>query len=446
MTQQKNHLLAVLGVCIASAMGGIVFSELNLAMSSMQLALHASLIDLQWIVNIYGIIVCSTLVVFGRLGDVIGRKKLFLVALIILSIAMLGSGLAHEVGVVIACQALNGIASAIVMPVSQALITNMYPPNKRSKAIGLWAAASGIALGLGPLYSGLVIHLLSWRWVFLFNIPMILGSFLLVLCYAQDSKSDEASPKIDWLGAVILAMAMASFVMMIVQSESWPMSIIICLGMMSSLSFFALFLVESRAEQPIIRKDLFKNRAFVLASFCNCCLLFFIWADFFLMPLYFQTVLHDTPFKAGMLMLLVTVPLTIIAFYSEHSYARFGPKHLISLGFLFLITSSLLQMFFTSTFHNIFIIISTLAFGIAWGFIWTPSATQAISSLPQAHAGTASGTFVTFQEVGGSMGLAITGAVVRFYPTFEIGYSRGMLVLGVVSFIGLLACLKMKKS
>lgn len=440
MEAAPKSVFSVVGVCFAVAIGGLIFSEINLALASIKNVFHASITQLQWILNTYGIFVSSTLVLFGRVGDIVGRKRLFIVGLGILSIAMLGSGLAPNIYVLIACQALNGASSAIIMPVSQAMLTNMYPPQRRSKAIGLWAGAVGIALGLGPLYSGIIIGMLGWRWVFLFNVPMILLALYWVIRYADESRTDEEAPQLDYLGALLLMLSLGAFVIMIVEAENWPLNISVLLLIISAIGFSLLYWVESKiAKQPIIRKDLFRNRAFFLSSFCNCCLLFFIWAGFFLIPLFLQQRLTYSPVMSGLIMLLVTIPLTLFSFYSEGFYYRFGPRRLILVGFLCLMLSAFSQLFFTNSVSGMTIMIATISFGLAWGLIWNPSATRAISTLSQSQAGVASGTFVTFQEIGGSCGLAVSGAILHYYADFITGYQHAAMILLIVSLVGFMA-------
>lgn len=445
MADSKQLKRAIFGVCTASAVGGLVFSELNLALAAIRDHLGATLSQLQWVINIYGILVASTLVLFGRLGDIIGRKRIFLVALALLALAMFLTGIAHSIYLVIAAQALNGISSAIVMPVSQAMVTTMYGEQRRSKAIGLWAASTGIALGLGPIYSGFIIHALSWRWVFLLNVPILAVSFVMVWIYAIDSRSDEQAPRLDIVGALVLFVAIASLVTMIVEAETWTPMATVLLAAISVASFAALIILESRVKQPIIREELFRNRAFLLASFCNCMLLFFIWADFFLLPLYLQSVMGYTPLHAGAIMLMVTLPLVFFSMRSQFFYDRFGPKRLIIVGFVILIISALVQCWFAQKISFGLIVVATITFGLAWALIWNPSATKAVSTLPLSQAGIASGTFVTFQEIGGSMGLALTGAVVRLYPSLAVGYPRGMMLLVVVAVIGLITACFMRR-
>ena len=444
MSQSRHFYLAVIGVCVGLSIGGLIFSELNLSLAGIRQSLNLPLGQVQWIINIYGIVVSSLLIIAGRLGDVIGRKKLFLIALFIFALAMTGMGLAQNIQTLLISQAINGVASAILMPVSQALITNIFPANRRSKAIGLWAGAVGVALGVGPIYGGIVMDTLSWRWVFLLNVPLILVSFLLVLLFVQDSKSDETTPKIDWLGGLFLALGLGAAVTAIVQWEIWSLTATLTLFGVAVLIFTALYFIEKRVPQPILRQDLFLNRAFFLSSLCNGYLLWFIWGAFFLMPLFLQGILHMSPTQAGLMMLMVTLPYSFFSFFNERFYHRFGPKRLIIAGFVALIFSSLIQATLHFSQLSIWLCIAAVAFGLGWGLIWNASATRAISTLPQQHAGIASGTFVTFQEIGATLGLAVTGAIARIPETLYDGFPMGMSVLCVVSVVGLLTTLLMR--
>lgn len=443
MSRLREFRFAVLGVCLGVAIGGLIFSEINLSLASIRDALYVNVADLQWVINIYGIVVCSCLVIAGRLGDVLGRRRLYLIGLALLALSMLGMGLGQHIQTLWVSQILNGVASAIIMPVSQALITHIFPRNRRSKAIGMWAGSIGIALGIGPLYAGIVIHLLSWRWVFLLNIPVIMISFMMVMLYVKDSKTKEKTPQIDWLGALMLTIGLGAIVTAIIQAELWPWKVTLALLVLSMLAFYALFQVERHVAQPIIRQDLFTNRSFLLSSLCNSFLLWFIWSSFFLMPLYIQDILHMNPLYAGLIMLFVTTPLSLFSFWTERFYYHFGPKRLIQCGFIALVISSALQYFIQGSTAHVFMlfIIAAFIFGLGWGLIWNSSATKATSTLPRSHAGIASGTFVTFQEIGGTVGLAVTGAVARLSPHLNVGFNHGMIVLFIISIVGFtIAC------
>ena len=443
---KKALILAVTGICFGVAMGGLVFSELNLAIASMQHTFGASLRGMQWLLNIYGIIVCSTLVIFGRMGDMFGRKRLYVIALVILAVAIAGTGLSQNIGQMIFFQAINGLASAVIMPISQALVTNVFEDHKKSLALGLWSACIGIALAIGPLYSGFIIHGWGWRWVFYLNVPIILLSALLVALFCPESKSDEKHIHVDGWGSLFLALSIATIVMALVQFEAWPLWIVVMLVIISIICFVTLLRIEKQAKQPIIRKDLFGNRAFVLSSSSNAILIFFIWCGLFLIPLYLQNVYGMGALRAGMVISVVTTPVILFSFANHRLYHFFGCKRLIRTGFVSLMLSAILLFCFSKDMSLILVVCAALTFGIGWGLIWSPSATKAISTLPQQHAGIASGTFVTFQEVGGTLGLALTLVVVRLNPVFAQGFKHGALVLLFASAIGFCFTLAMQQT
>lgn len=438
----KNNIVLV-GVCLGIATCAMIFSEINIALPVIKIDLSASVTQLQWIMNIFGVAVCSSLVISGRLADIYGRKRLYLLGVFLMGLSMLGSGLSPSADWIIGFQILLGFAGAIMLPVSQALISNLFAENERSKAVAVWATVVGLAMAIGPLLSAFIVNALGWRWIFLVNVPIVIVSLLIVGIFSPESRSNEKAPSLDGLGALLLGLTIIIFVLAVVQGNSWPTPIILMLYLLSIIGLVALLYVEKKAIQPIIREDLFKNKMFLTAAIGNFSLIFFVWASFFLMPLFFQLIHHDSVMQAGLMMLLVTVPLAIFSWFGSYLYQKYQPKNLILLGFLFLIMSVLMQMNFYPNTSFLFLAVGTAAFGIGWSFIWGPTTTTALSALPKEHAGIASGSFVTIQEIGGTVGLAITVSVVRTHSNLLFGYHRGMWVLLIICLIGLLSALCM---
>ncbi len=337
------------------------------------------------------------------------------------------------------------MAGAVLLPVSQAIITNIFPEDERSTAIGIWAAVAGVSLAVGPLVAGGVLHALGWRWVFLIMLPLAALSFLITLFFTPETKLENGVEKIDWFGVGLLTLTIGSFVLAVMQGSFWSLTVIILLYLLCLISLALLLFVEKRVESPIIREDLFRNRTFVMASLGNCCIIFFAWAVFFLLPLYLQKIRGLIPLQAGLLMLFVTIPLAVLSPVVGRIYQKIGPKKLIIVGFVFLLVSSIMQMQFHHDTMLYFIIIGTICYGIGWGLAWNPTTTAAISSLPPKHAGIAAGTFVTIQEIGGTVGLAITGTVFRRHQDLITGYDHAMWVLVVVSALGLLTGLLLRR-
>lgn len=443
MANNKN-LIVLTGICLGIAIIAIIFSAINTALAAIKLEFSASVTQLQWVMNAFGVAMCSTLVIFSRLADIYGRKRLYLIGIAGTFVSMLGAGLAPSINWLLFFQGILGFSTAILLPVSQALIANTFPAEERGRAIGIWAAVVGVAMAIGPLLSGFLIINLSWRWIFLISVPLTISSFILVAWFAPESHNTESSKKIDWLGAFLLAITVSCFILALTEGRSWSTLSIVSLYVSSLLGLAALLITESKAPEPIIRRDLFTNRMFLIASFSNFAIIFFVWASFFLLPLYLQTEHHYSAFAAGLVMLLVTVPLAIFSFVGGHLYKVYGPKPLILLGFFFFTLSAILQLYFSADTNFALIAFSTLCFGIGWGLAWGPTTTAALTTLSHQHAGIAAGSFVTIQEIGGNLGLAITLAIVNRYDNFMSGYSAGMWALLAISIIGIILALSMK--
>ena len=436
-----KKVLILIGICLGVAVGAFIFSAVNTALASIQREFNASINQLQWIMNIFGIVICSTLVIFGKLADLYGRKCLFLIGLIALAISMFGSGIAFNIYWVIGSQAILGLSGAIIIPVSQALLSDTFPLHERSKAIGIWAAVMGLAMAIGPLLSGFIITLVGWRWIFLINIPIIFLSFILIVCFSSESQIQRKKiSTIDLKGAFFLFFMVLTFVLAVIESD-WPTYILIILYSLSAISLVFLWITETHAEEPIIQKQILRHRTFLSSSLSNFFLVFFNWACFFLLPLYLQNIHHFQPYQAGVLMLFITAPLTIFSFISGYLYQNLNPRTIILIGFIFLTISALIQTHLNEISNLINLIVSMLAFGIGWGLIWGPTITAATSSLPIEIAGVVAGTFVTIQEIGGTLGLAITGSIVRIHHNFLIGYHYGMWVLVLICAMGFISTL-----
>lgn len=423
---------AIIGVLMGNMAMGLSFSLINTNLESIQQALGASIAELQWIINIYGIFIASTLVMMGRLGDIYGRKKVYLIGTVLFGISMLGGGLAVNPGMIIGFQAIYGLAGAILLPLSQAMLIDLYPEEKKSTAIGMWASSGGITLALGPIVGGILLSFFNWRSIFLINVPFAVLGFLLTSWFARESKTEGESTKLDWPGATLLTLAIGVFIFATVQS-------MFSLYALSLIFVVALLIVEKRVEMPIIREELFKNRMFLLCCLGNFCMIAFFWAGIFLIPLFVQKQLGYTPMQAGLMMLAFSVPISIFSPLSGYFYNKVGPRVLVFVGSTLMTFSAWLQFQYGAS------ALATGALGLGISLVITSTTTGALFALSKNFAGIASGTFVTIQEIGGSMGLAVTVTVVRMQADFARGFHDGMLVLLIVSVVGIFSAIMMPK-
>ncbi len=444
----KKCWLAIIGICLASAVQPINFSLITIAMPVIQKEFSASILELQWMLNIFGIVISIALVTMGRLADTFGRKRLFLIGILGAGCSSLMSGFAPSPAWIIAAQGIMGLAGAILLPVSQALISHSFPDHERGRAIGIWASMMGIALCAGPIVGGTLISLWGWRSIFFINIPLLLIGLQLILRYTKESKSTLHRGELDIKGLILLAIAIGSFVVGIVQGPNWGWDspkILILLGIFI-LSSISLIFIERKAPFPIIHPEFFLKRTFLFASLGNFCMMFCVWAILFLMPLYLQNVRNDTPFKAGLIMLFALTPIALFSSLVGKLYAKVGPRLPMILGFLSFLLSITLQFFFEPTSSLLLTSAGCLFFGIGTVLVWGPSTTAAISAIPKDLAAVASGGFSTVQEIGGTLGLTIIGTIFRMgHPNFMVGFRYGLCALAVILIIGLLASLPLTK-
>lgn len=423
------------------------FSMVSTSLPTIQKELGAGLFELLWILNIFGIFLCSSLIMSGRLADTYGRKKVFLFGLMGAVLAALMAGFAQSASWIILAQAIQGIAGSSILGVSQALLVHLFPESEKRYAIAIWGAIIGIASAMGPLLSGILITLAGWRWIFFINIPVAIVAAIIVLCVVKESKSIHHRGEMDYIGMLLLALSLGSLIFGIMQGSHWGWTSI---WSISTLVFFvisvSLFIfIERKVSFPIIRAD-FLKRDFLLPTLANFCFLGFSWTSFFLFPLYFKKTHGVSPLSIGVIMLLASVPVSLFSHIIGKWVGIVGSKKLMVIGFCFLFLSIFVQFFMQPSSPLIVAMSGCLLFGIGWLLEWGPSNTEAVTSLPHDVAAIASGVNSTIQIVGANMVLTITGTLFRTNEKpFMAGYHNSLYALLFFTIIGLAFTLCMKR-
>lgn len=438
MKTNKMNWLAILGISAVVAAMSMSFIMLNTGLPSIQQAFQAEMIELQWIINLYGIVISSCLLFMGYLGDLLGYKKVYLFGSIALGICMLGGALSPNVGTLIFFQIFYGLAGAVILPVSQALLRNLFPENQIGTAMGIFMATTGIFFSVGPLIGGRIIHHFGWQSIFWANLLMTIIGIILTLLFVPSSVDQKKLTKtIDAKSAALFIVSVGLFTLAIIQSNVWNMTLIIPLFLISIIGLGSLILWEVKSGKTILQRELFSNRVFSIASFSNFSMICFLWSTLFLIPLYVQNVLGYDVIKTGLLMFFYSIPIAILSPITGKIYNRIGARLLLILGFIFLIVGSFIAIVFHEATSFYLVAFSALLMGIGIGTISTPSAAAAVSVLPKHETGLASGTFLTIQEIGGSVGLAVVVTFVRFHADFLQGYKNGMLLLSFISLVSM---------
>ncbi len=412
MGTTSKKALAITGIGLGVIILGMIWSLVNTALASIQKDLFASVLQLQWMMNCFGIFICVPLLTMGKLGDAYGRKKLFLYGLVIAFLASVVGGFAKRIEFLIACMGLFGLAGSMILPLSQALLVHQFPEHQKGKAVALWSIFASLSLACGPIVSGLILNWLNWHWIYWINIPLIAIAITTVYFFV-DRETEFQKPHCDWIGVGLLAVIVGSLVIGIMQGPTWgwtsPLIITIFTVWLISLAVFVL--LERKTKKPLFRPDLFSNRSFLFSAIPNGCTIGFLWVSVFTIPLYLQNMLQFSPLETGFCLLLITLPVFFFSVIVGKWYHKWGAKPLMLIGYAFFLIGFFLQAFIIPNYWSLGF--GFLAIGLGWVLTWGPSISSSLSSIPHHIAGIASGMFTTLQELGAILSLALAGVFFR---------------------------------
>lgn len=413
--EHKHRKLAIWGICIGVFVLSLDWSIVSNALPAIQKSLNTSLSALQWVMNAFGLVMTVFLVTMGRLADAFGRKKVFSIGLWIGMVAALGAAISPFPNWLIACRAFQGLAASIVVPASQSLITHAYPEKDHGKAIAIWMTMIGAGLSCGPVVSGIILQFLTWHWIFYLNLPLLLISFIFTKLAAQESRNEDHPAKIDIPGLVLLTVGLSSLVFGLIEAPNfgWGSSMTIGLFILSALAFVAFAIVEWKTTYPVLQIHFFRNRQFLAGCLAKFSVVFLVWGVFFMTPLYLQTVRGDSPAISGVLMLCITLSFTITARFTGVLSEKFDRKYLIWGGSFLVVIAMGLMSFLQPETPIVTIILFFILLGFGWGAMSPPSTAMGIAAIPRNQVGVASGTVVTMQELGGTVGMAVIGTLFR---------------------------------
>ena len=415
MPERDRKRLALAGLSLSAFVAFLDFAIVNTALPSIQRDLSLTFLQLQWVMNIFVLALCVFMVNMGRFGDIFGRRVLLYTGLACFAAASLLAGLAPNAPTLIAARAFQGFAITMIVPSSLALVSQTVAPSERGRAIGIWTSVTGVGLAIGPVAGGLLTSLLSWRWIFFVNIPIVAIAFILCSMSIKDAVRSETEQRVDWAGFLLMIVGIGSLVSAIVQGPEWGWMSrpTIILALVAVLSLALLYVVELNVKSPILNLALFANRAFLSAAFANFTLIGFAYSAFFLMPLYLRSIVGQEAYQTGFFMLPITLLIVIVAPIAGRIVDTKGAKLPVLLGLSSLAISALVQSMLRDN-SSLFHILTGFVFvGLGWGLILSSAAFSAISSLPQTLSGTASGALWTIQNLGGAIGLAIAGTIFR---------------------------------
>jgi len=380
-----------------------------LALSSIRGDLGASATELQWVMNGYLLTIAVLVVTAGRLGDMFGRKRAFVVGMVLFGLGSVLSGAAQGPLMLIGGRVLQGIGAAPVLSLSLAIVCNAFPAEEQPRALGIWAAVSAIALAIGPIVGGALISL-DWRLIFWINLPIVVAGLAIVLAAAPESTDPGAGRHIDFAGLLALMFGLGGLVLAMIQSREWPAALTACLAVLGVLALAAFAWIERRVREPIVEFGLFRNGPYFGASAAAFAVVGSYWAVMFFQPQYLQDARGHSAILSGLLILPVTAPMVAISPFSGKLIGRFGARGLMTAGMLCAVVGLLVLTQIEPDSAYSLLLAGYLLFGIAIGLVYAPMSTAAMAAMPAEKVGIASGVLAMDRIVAGSLALAATGA------------------------------------
>lgn len=397
----------------------------NNAQRKIQIGLEADLSEIQWILDSYILVYAVLLLTFGRMGDIFGRKRFFLVGIVIFTAASGLCGVAGEVGDVfgisganalIAARALQGFGGALMMPQSLSIITQVFPPETRGSALGIWGGVVALGAISGPLIGGFIATNYPWEWVFLINLPIGAFGFVASMRILPETSDPNASRRLDWGGVVLSGAAIFMLVFALIEGNivgwSSPQIIGLFIGAAILLPIFVWW--ERRQTDPMVRLELFSIRTFAVANVMLVMIAFGVFGIFFPLTLYLQAGIGYTPLEAG----LVTAPMALMQLFAAPLAGRFSDRYgsrrflVVGMG-LAALGISLIAWQTTATTSWRDLLVPTIVTGIGMGMLMSPLTAAAMREVPRGIAGSASGIINTTRSIGQLMGIAVLGTVLQ---------------------------------
>ncbi len=417
MDQQTIHHRRwwILSVLVLSLLVVILDNTvLNVALPKIEETLHASQSQEEWFINSYTLVFAGLLFTYGVLGDRFGRKRILLIGMLIFGLASALSAFSSSPAMLIATRSLMGIGGAAVLPSTLSIITNVFEPAERGKAIGIWAGFSGLAVAIGPIVGGALLDAgFWWGSVFLINVPVVIVGLIAIRLLVPESKNPHPTG-IDPVGVVLSIAGLVLLVYGIIkggQAGDWtqPGALGAIVGGVVILGVFVW--VERRSEHPSLDISLFRNPAFSAASAAITTAFFALFGATFYLTFYLQFARNYSPLQAGVRLLPVAFAIAFFAPRSAKMVARFGAKATCTVGLL-LVTAAFL-MYQLIDVHTSIWVLEALLFiqGVGMANTMAPATESIMSTLPRERAGAGSAVNNTVRQVGGALGVAIIGSI-----------------------------------
>jgi EmrB/QacA subfamily drug resistance transporter len=399
-------------MCLSLVLVVMAVSGLNTALPTMQQDLDASASELQWIVDAYAVLFAGLLLTAGALGDRFGRKRSLIGGLLVFALSALLGGLATSATQVIASRALMGIGAAFIMPATLSIITSIFPPGERAKAIAIWAGFAGAGGSIGPIVTGSLLEGFWWGSTLLVNVPVALAVVAAVWVFAPDSRDDTDTP-LDPAGALLSLVGLSALIFGIIQGpeDGWTSTPVLAAFTTAIAALASFVWWERRSEHPMLPLDLFRDRRFTAGSAAITAAFFVMFGFFFLMTQYLQFGRGYSPLEAGLASLPLAITFIAVSPRSAALAERYGAHRVIASGLGIVALGFVVLTTLSAETPYLVIGAAFAVLGAGMGITAAPATGEIMASVPLAKAGVGSAVNDTTRELGGALGIALLGSV-----------------------------------
>ena len=416
----------------------------NVALPAIQEDLGTGISELQWIVTGYALTFAALMLIGGKLADAYGRRLIFVVGILVFTGASLWCGLADSGNMLIAARVVQGAGAALMNPATLSIIAATFPPKERGMAIGIWAGTAALALAIGPLVGGLLTQHLSWHWIFFVNIPVgviaIAASFLLI----TESK-DDTHESLDLPGLATSALGLFTLTYGLIEANTygWTSARIVGSFVIAVLALASFVQIERRRRSPMLDLTLFRSGTYAGANIAMLLVALAMFGIFFFVSLYMQNILGYSAVQAGAAFLPMTVLIILVAPFAGKASDKYGSRWLMTVGMVLLGVQLLYlsQLGSDASFWNL--LPGFFVGGVGMAMTMTPTVAAATRAVPVEKSGVGSAVLNAMRQVGGSLGIALMGAIVAAQTSkrpsvegFMAGFERALIVAALIAFAG----------
>lgn len=452
----KNNKYIVLFVVVAmSFMATLDSSIVNVTLPVMSKKLSVPLSSIEWVIASYVIIICATLLFFGRLGDIFGKTKIFKFGAILFTLGSFLCGISHSFIILIISRFIQGIGASAYMANNQGIITEIFPKEIRGKALGILATAVALGTMIGPPCGGIIVSFLSWNYIFFINVPIGIIVFIFGLKYLPKTK--KSNQKLDRIGSILQFFATCLLFSSLILAQRLGFdNIYIGLALIVSILLIIIFLYfETKTNQPLLKLNIFKNKIFSLSLICSLISFTCIAASNILLPFYFQDTMKLSPFTTGFLLIVSPIIIAIFSPICGSLSDKIGSKILSLIGLLFMGTAFFLLSFITksSSILEVIIFMAIMAMGQS---LFQPSNNSLImSNCPREQLGVAGSVNSLVRNFGQIIGITLSTTLLYYFMSqklhyhvlgyvfgksyaFVYGMKNDYLILSIICIIGLI--------